>query len=42
VDRALDRALDLAAGSGGLLIVTGSLYLVGHVRGRIVPGSVDA
>ncbi len=34
-DRALDRALELGAGA---VVVCGSLYLVGHVRGRLVPG----
>jgi dihydrofolate synthase/folylpolyglutamate synthase len=36
-DAALDRALQLAAEVGGPLIVTGSLYLVGHVRARLLP-----
>jgi folylpolyglutamate synthase/dihydropteroate synthase len=37
VDAALERALELAAASHGLLVVTGSLYLVGHVRSRLCP-----
>jgi dihydrofolate synthase/folylpolyglutamate synthase len=32
-DRALDAAL---ADADGLVVVAGSLYLVGHVRGRLV------
>jgi dihydrofolate synthase/folylpolyglutamate synthase len=31
-----DHALDAALGRDGLTVVAGSLYLVGHVRGRIV------
>jgi dihydrofolate synthase/folylpolyglutamate synthase len=37
VDVALARALELSAASGGLLLVSGSLYLVGHVRSRLLP-----
>ena len=40
-DEALDRALDDAAASGGPLIVAGSLYLVGHLRARLVPGTIS-
>jgi dihydrofolate synthase/folylpolyglutamate synthase len=36
VDQALDRALEKARERGGPLVVAGSLYLVGHVRGRLV------
>ena len=36
VDDALDEALGLARSLGGPLVVCGSLYLVGHVRGRLV------
>ncbi len=36
VDDALDAALDQARALGGPLIVCGSLYLVGHVRGRLM------
>ena len=35
-DVALDHALDLAAEAGGPLLITGSLYLIGHVRSRLV------
>ena len=35
-DAALDAALDVARTEGGPLIVAGSLYLVGHVRARLV------
>ncbi|MBA2254613.1 MAG: bifunctional folylpolyglutamate synthase/dihydrofolate synthase [Chloroflexi bacterium] len=34
---ALDRGLQQALIDGGLLLVAGSLYLVGDVRGRLVP-----
>jgi len=40
VDDALDRALALAESEGGPLVVAGSLYLVGHVRARLV-GETD-
>ena len=36
-DEALWRALEVAASAGGPLVVSGSLYLVGHVRARLVP-----
>jgi dihydrofolate synthase/folylpolyglutamate synthase len=35
--QALDRALAVAAREGGPLIIAGSLYLVGHLRSRLVP-----
>jgi dihydrofolate synthase/folylpolyglutamate synthase len=38
-DTALERALDSARAEGGPLIVAGSLYLVGHVRGKLLPDS---
>jgi dihydrofolate synthase/folylpolyglutamate synthase len=40
-DAALDHALGQAAATGGLLLVSGSLYLVGHVRSRLVPIDAD-
>ncbi len=40
-DEALQRACELAEAAGGPLVITGSLYLVGHVRARLVP-DVDA
>ena len=36
-DEALRRALEIATSAGGPLVVSGSLYLVGHVRARLVP-----
>jgi folylpolyglutamate synthase/dihydropteroate synthase len=39
-DRALEAALEVASRAGGPLVVCGSLYLVGHVRGRLVPESL--
>jgi dihydrofolate synthase / folylpolyglutamate synthase len=39
-DQALDSALEVASRAGGLLVVCGSLYLVGHVRGRLMAGSL--
>jgi dihydrofolate synthase/folylpolyglutamate synthase len=36
VDDALDEALGRALSLGGPLVVCGSLYLIGHVRGRLV------
>lgn len=39
-DEALDEGLARAAREGGPLVVAGSLYLVGHVRGRLVRGMV--
>lgn len=38
-DDALDRALELARGEGGPLVIAGSLYLVGRLRARLVPGT---
>jgi folylpolyglutamate synthase/dihydropteroate synthase len=40
-DEALQRACELAEAAGGPLVITGSLYLVGHIRARLVP-DVDA
>ena len=40
-DEALQRACELAEAAGGLLVITGSLYLVGHMRAQLVP-DVDA
>jgi dihydrofolate synthase/folylpolyglutamate synthase len=40
VDEALERGLELAAAAGGPLVVAGSLYLVGHVRGRLTGGAI--
>jgi dihydrofolate synthase/folylpolyglutamate synthase len=39
-DQALDRGLRLAGETGGPLVVSGSLYLVGHVRSRLLPDEV--
>lgn len=39
-DTALDAALGNARSVGGMLLVCGSLYLVGHVRGQLV-GSIE-
>jgi dihydrofolate synthase/folylpolyglutamate synthase len=39
-DVALERGLTLAADAGGPLVIAGSLYLVGHLRGRLVEGVV--
>ena len=36
VDTALDEGLEQSRSLGGPLVVCGSLYLVGHVRGRLV------
>ncbi len=36
-EAALDQALAAAAREGGPLIIAGSLYLVGHLRSRLVP-----
>lgn len=41
-DEALDRAMTLARAAGGPLVITGSLYLVGHLRPRLVPDGDDA
>jgi dihydrofolate synthase/folylpolyglutamate synthase len=35
-DEAFRRALELAGSAGGPLVVSGSLYLVGHIRARLV------
>lgn len=35
-DVALDHALGLARRAGGTLVITGSLYLIGHLRARLV------
>lgn len=40
-DEALQRACELAETAGGPLVITGSLYLVGHMRARLMP-DVDA
>ncbi len=40
-DAALDQALAQAAAAGGPLVVAGSLYLVGHVRSRLVAGTIS-
>jgi dihydrofolate synthase/folylpolyglutamate synthase len=40
VDEALERGLSLAAAEGGPLVVAGSLYLFGNVRGRLTDGEV--
>jgi dihydrofolate synthase / folylpolyglutamate synthase len=42
VDKALDRALELGRESGGPVVVAGSLYLVGHVRGKLMSTSSHA
>ena len=39
-DAALDRALTYAQEAGGPLVIAGSLYLVGHLRARLVPGTI--
>jgi dihydrofolate synthase/folylpolyglutamate synthase len=36
-DVALQRAMELAGPDAGTLVVSGSLYLVGHVRSRLLP-----
>ncbi len=38
---ALDEALAAAARSGGLLLIAGSLYLVGQLRASLVPGTIS-
>ena len=38
---ALAEALDLAALRNGPLVIAGSLYLVGHLRARLVSGTID-
>jgi dihydrofolate synthase/folylpolyglutamate synthase len=40
VEAALEGGLELAAKDDGLLVVAGSLYLVGHARGRMTGGEV--
>ena len=40
-DAALREALSGAATAGGPLIIAGSLYLVGHLRARLVPGTIS-
>jgi dihydrofolate synthase/folylpolyglutamate synthase len=40
-DAVLDVALELARSEGGPLVVAGSLYLVGHVRARLLDGQTD-
>ncbi len=39
-DAALAQALAVAGAAGGPLVIAGSLYLVGHIRARLVPGEV--
>jgi dihydrofolate synthase/folylpolyglutamate synthase len=39
-DEALELGLALAANADGPLVVAGSLYLVGHVRGRLTAGEL--
>ena len=38
---AFDRALEYARAAGGPLIIAGSLYLVGYLRARLVPGTIS-
>ena len=38
---ALQRGLAYAHAAGGLLLITGTLYLVGHLRARLVPGTIS-
>ncbi len=38
---ALAEALDIAAKRNGPLVIAGSLYLVGHLRARLVSGTID-
>jgi len=40
-DEALERALASAAREDGVLVVAGSLYLVGHLRARLVSGAIS-
>lgn len=40
-DAALERALEHARDAGGPLVIAGSLYLVGHLRARLVPGTIS-
>jgi dihydrofolate synthase/folylpolyglutamate synthase len=39
-DVALQRALVVTRDAGGPLVIAGSLYLVGHLRARLVPGTI--
>ena len=41
-DDALARALELGRARGGPVVVAGSLYLVGHVRGKLMPDARPA
>lgn len=41
VEAALVAALEQARSNGGPLVVAGSLYLVGHVRARLLPAEVS-
>jgi dihydrofolate synthase/folylpolyglutamate synthase len=38
---ALERALERARAAGGPLVIAGSLYLVGDLRARLVPGTIS-
>jgi len=40
-DAALEQALAQTTAAGGPLIIAGSLYLVGHLRSRLVPGTIS-
>ena len=40
-DLALERALAQAAAAAGPLVIAGSLYLVGHLRSQLVPGTIS-
>lgn len=40
-EAALQRALTHAHAAGGPLVIAGSLYLVGHLRARLVPGTIS-
>jgi dihydrofolate synthase/folylpolyglutamate synthase len=40
IDAALDRAIAIARDAGGPLVIAGSLYLVGQLRARLVPGTI--
>ncbi len=40
-DAALERALDAAVAADGPLIIAGSLYLVGRLRGALVAGTIS-
>lgn len=41
-EAALERALGEAAAGGGMLLICGSLYLVGHLRGLLIEGGMIA